>query len=100
MTSLQHTISEHLDYIESTTKGPVCPLTPDRDLRHVMAEEEQKVCLCMHILYSHMCMWGVTIHWTGLLDWTTGLDYWTHPKWYKMPSPAFFSVGAKLIIFI
>ena len=20
---------------------------------------------------------GVTIHWTGLLDWTTGLDYWT-----------------------
>ena len=43
---------------------------------------------------------GVTIHWTGLLGWTTGLDYWTHPKWYKMPSPAFFSVGAKLIMFI
>jgi len=21
--------------------------------------------------------WGVSIHWTGLLDWTTGLDYWT-----------------------
>jgi len=21
---------------------------------------------------------GVTIRWTGLLDWTTGLDYWTH----------------------
>ena len=20
---------------------------------------------------------GVTNHWTGLLDWTTGLDYWT-----------------------
>ena len=20
---------------------------------------------------------GVTIHWTGPLDWTTGLDYWT-----------------------
>ena len=20
---------------------------------------------------------GVTIQWTGLLDWTTGLDYWT-----------------------
>jgi len=69
---------------------------------------------------------GVTIHWTGLLDWTTGLDYWTHPKrsqvrervredfnfgshysldWthpkrHKMPSLAFFSVGTKLIIFI
>ena len=23
-----------------------------------------------------MCK-GVTNHWTGLLDWTTGLDYWT-----------------------
>ena len=34
------------------------------------------------------------------LDWTTGLDYWTQPKWYKMPSPAFFSVGEKLIMFI
>ena len=21
---------------------------------------------------------AVTIQWTGLLDWTTGLDYWTH----------------------
>ena len=21
--------------------------------------------------------WGVTNHWTGLLDWNTGLDYWT-----------------------
>ena len=21
--------------------------------------------------------WGVCIRWTGLLDWTTGLDYWT-----------------------
>ena len=20
---------------------------------------------------------AVTIHWTGLLDWNTGLDYWT-----------------------
>ena len=20
---------------------------------------------------------GVSIHWTGLLDWITGLDYWT-----------------------
>ena len=22
-------------------------------------------------------VWGVSIHWTGLLDWNTGLDYWT-----------------------
>jgi len=27
--------------------------------------------------------WGVSIHWTGLLEWTTGLDYWTHPNCYK-----------------
>jgi len=27
---------------------------------------------------------GVSIHWTGLLDWTTGLDYWTHPNCNKM----------------
>ena len=26
---------------------------------------------------------AVLIHWTGLPDWTTGLDYWTHPKWCK-----------------
>ena len=43
---------------------------------------------------------AVSIHWTGLLDWTTGLDYWTHPKWCKMHFPAFFSVGEKLIMYI
>ena len=25
----------------------------------------------------HVMQWGVTIQWTGLLDWNTGLDYWT-----------------------
>ena len=39
---------------------------------------------------------GVTIHWTGLLDRTTGLTQ----NGVKMPSIAFFSVGAKLIMFI
>jgi len=34
------------------------------------------------------------------LDWTIGLDYWTHPKWCKMSFPAFFSVGEKLIMYI
>ena len=24
-----------------------------------------------------MSIMGVSIHWTGLLDWNTGLDYWT-----------------------
>ena len=28
---------------------------------------------------------GVSIHWTGLLEWTTGMDYWTHPNFYKIP---------------
>ena len=45
--ALKHIISEHLDYIEGTTKGPVCPLAPDRDLTHMMVEEEQKVCRCV-----------------------------------------------------
>ena len=47
----------------------------------------------------HLC-WGVSIHWTGLLDWTTGLDYWTHPKFCGMPFPALFNVGQKLKILI
>jgi len=25
-----------------------------------------------------------------------GLEYWTHPKWSKMPIPALYSVGEKL----
>ena len=25
-----------------------------------------------------LLLWGVSIRWTGPLDWTTGLDYWTH----------------------
>ena len=28
---------------------------------------------------------GVSIHWTGLAEWTTGMDYWTHPNCYKIP---------------
>ena len=28
---------------------------------------------------------GVSIHWTGLLEWTTGVDYRTHPHCYKIP---------------
>ena len=27
---------------------------------------------------DRMSLQAVTIQWTGLLDWTTGLDYWTH----------------------
>ena len=45
--SLQCIISEHLEYIEGTTKGPVCPRTPDCDLTHMIVEEEQKVCRCV-----------------------------------------------------
>ncbi len=28
-------------------------------------------------VYAHTIEWGVCNRWTGLLDWTTGLDYWT-----------------------
>ena len=27
---------------------------------------------------SRVILQGVCIRWTGPLDWTTGLDYWTH----------------------
>jgi len=33
-----------------------------------------KPCLCTVSMDYNM---GVSIHWTGLLDWNTGLDYWT-----------------------
>ncbi len=29
------------------------------------------------LMATIVTIWGVTIHWTGPLDWTTGLDYWT-----------------------
>ena len=34
----------------------------------------------MYIIMKHMTptmVMGVPIRWTGTLDWTTGLDYWT-----------------------
>ena len=34
--------------------------------------------------------WGVTIHWTGLLDWHTELDYW----------PEIFSFSRQVCVFI
>ena len=41
------------------------------------------VCVCVfsyavqHHQINHCMMMGVTIQWTGLLHWNTGLDYWT-----------------------
>jgi len=35
---------------------------------------------------------SIAIHWNRLLEWTTGLDYWTHPNCHKMP----FTVGKRL----
>ena len=54
--TLQRIISEHSDYIEGTTKGPVRPLTSDCDLTHMIVEEEgegeeervcDRVCSCV-----------------------------------------------------
>ena len=72
-----------------------CRLTKCRQL-YMLIHLHMSVLLCE---YNHWCitaqcllgfctqriiifpqlsqMWGVFIHWTGLLDWTTGLDYWT-----------------------
>ena len=41
--SLNRIISGHADYIQSTTKGPVRPLTPECDLGALSIEDEQKV---------------------------------------------------------
>ena len=30
-----------------------------------------------HLFFHYFYCLGVTIQWTGLLDWNTGLDYWT-----------------------
>ena len=38
---------------------------------------------------------SVTIGSHYSLDWTTELDYWTHPKWCEMPSRAFFQCRSK-----
>ena len=42
------------------------------NLRRWRIKVDSKCCLCENQLPA-----GVSIHWTGLLDWTTGLDYWT-----------------------
>ena len=34
------------------------------------------------------CLKGVSIHWTGLLDWNTGLDYWTDLLNHKRQFPS------------
>ncbi len=43
--SLNEIISSHSDYIRSTTKGPLQPLTPEDDLTALIIEDEQKVCV-------------------------------------------------------
>ena len=35
---------------------------------------------------------AVTIHWTGLLDWNTGLDYWTEVV-------SFFGQGSMILVY-
>ena len=66
---------------------------------HRLASGMAKSCQQKHVSDCHLCLEqfhtftrllvyriqvqltikkAVTIQWTGLLDWTTGLDYWTH----------------------
>ena len=39
-------------------------------------------CLELFIISTASCM-AVNNHWTGLVDWTTGLDYWTGQIYHK-----------------
>ena len=48
---------------------------------------------------------GVSIHWTGLLDWNTGLDYWTEFFLFRQvcvficrKKPTFFIINKYLAI--
>ena len=52
VTSLMRIIRDHSEYIQSTTKGLVCPLTSESDLSHVIIEDEQKVGSIDHICPS------------------------------------------------
>ena len=50
-------------------------------------------CPCTHSQtlesdYNYLSLSGVTNHWTGLLDWTSGLDYWTQNLTTKSHFPA------------
>jgi len=36
--------------------------------------------------------------WNGLLDWTTGLYYWTHLNCYKMPSSVYHKSSLSLLL--
>ena len=48
-------------------KGSHVTYTP-RHIRYTMSYDA-------HTMHEKT---GVSIHWTGPLDWNTGLDYWTH----------------------
>ena len=38
----------------------------------------------LHIVCILLFPPAVNNHWTGLLDWTTGLDYWTDQFYHKI----------------
>ena len=43
-------------------------------------DEEQGInimLLHLYVIISHWLAMGVTIYWTELVDWNTGLNYWT-----------------------
>ena len=46
-----------------------------RDL--VLLALKNKFCYLIAKHNSYAVTQGVYIHWTGLMDWDTGLDYWT-----------------------
>ena len=49
--------------------------------------------LLAHFMHTgYMSALAVTIHWTGLLDWNTGLDYWTEVV-------SFFGQGSMILVY-
>jgi len=59
------------------------------------------VALYVDMLYVQANYKAVSIHWTGLLDWTTGLDYWTDLYPLNLAIPVrFLNPGWALFFFL
>ena len=62
--------------VEETVEEMTLTITPDSDDdsedEDLIDEDDRQI-----IDRALERLTGVSIHWTGLLDWNTGLDYWT-----------------------
>ncbi len=62
-------------------KGPVCQIAMVDRARPYVERSKSSTTGALSgvqsVIHSHVFCVGVPIRWTGALDWTTGLDYWT-----------------------